>query len=115
MDLLQKVKLILAVVQTKITSTGYHLLDRPENLETITALNFSHADIKKVLLELKPEDYYQGPLPDEMGNGLDMWVFGKVIKGLEIYIKFTMGRDKERVLLISFHKAKKRIKFPFRV
>jgi hypothetical protein len=105
----------LAIAQPKITSIGYHMLDRTKNLETTTALNFSRADIKKVLLELKPEDYSQGPLSDEIGSGEDMWVFGKTIQNRNIYIKLTKGRDNLKVLLISFHEEERPMQYPFRV
>ena len=111
---LNNVKTFLAVVQKKIPLKGYFLLKRDKNLETILDLNFSNRDIERTLLELGATDYSEGPKPDELGGGQDMWVFGKTIKGKEIYIKITAGRDNDRILVISFHKAERKMNYPFR-
>ena|ERR1019366_4510460 len=112
---LKSINTFLGIVQPKLTTHGFYMLTRPKNLKTLLDLNFSSADVKKTLLELKAQDYSQGPLPDKLGAGLDMWVFGKKIQNREIYIKITKGRENERVLLISFHEADGPMRYPFRV
>jgi hypothetical protein len=80
-------------------------LDRtnPKNTHTLLALELKHADIKKILRELKPEGYSQGPLPDKLYHNSDMWVFGKIIKKQEVYIKIQLGSPDSQVICISFH------------
>jgi hypothetical protein len=115
MTTLHTVKLFVAMVQKKITERGYFMLKRDKNTETLVELNFDSSDVERTLLEIKAQDYSQGPLPDEIGGGQDMWVFGKTIQGKEIYIKITQGRDKQRALVISFHKAERKMTYPFRL
>jgi hypothetical protein len=38
-------------------------------------------------------------------GGADMWIFGKTIKGQEVYIKITLGFAGAQVICISFHVA----------
>lgn len=37
-------------------------------------------------------DYSEGPIVDALNNQGEMWVFGKDVKGNEIYIKITLGK-----------------------
>ena len=57
-------------------------------------------------------DYSQGPIPDKLQGGADLWVFGKIVKGKEIYIKITMGIKGAQVICISFHIAEHRMSYP---
>ena len=43
-----------------------------------------------------------------------MWVVGKDVKGHEIYIKISLGRDNWQTICISFHIAEYRMKYPFK-
>lgn len=36
-------------------------------------------------------DYSEGPITDELNKHGEMWVFGKDVKGTEVYIKISMG------------------------
>lgn len=101
--------------QQKITNSGYFLLKRAKNLETLIELNLDSSDIKQELLKLELKDYSQGPLPDELGAGMEMWVFGRIIKNKEVYIKVTEGRPDDRGLVISFHIAERSMRYPFRI
>jgi hypothetical protein len=38
-----------------------------------------------VLRELQVADYYEGPKRETLYGGADMWIFGKTIKGQEVY------------------------------
>ena len=77
-------------------------------------LEISPNDRKKVLRELKLVNYAEGPLPDKLNSGTDMWVFGKMVKGKEIYIKITMGTENAQTICISFHIAEHKITYPFK-
>jgi hypothetical protein len=50
---------------------------------------------------------------DDRGKN-DMWVFGRVIKKKQVYIKITMGFKGASVLCISFHLAEHELNFPLK-
>lgn len=39
-----------------------------------------------IIKEIETEDYSQGPIIDTLNRLGDMWVFGKDVKGHEVYI-----------------------------
>jgi hypothetical protein len=58
-----KVVLFLTLMKTAAASQ-FILARRKTNLDTLARLGLSHADAKERVLELMPEDYVSGPLPD---------------------------------------------------
>ncbi len=90
--------------------------NRQKNTQTIADLEIRVADVKAILSNLTARDYSQGPLPDSMfGGGAEMWVFGRDIKGREVYIKITLGTPNNPVICISFHFSEHPMKYPLRV
>ncbi|HBE42585.1 MAG TPA: toxin [Bacteroidales bacterium] len=89
-------------------------VDRDCNIQTLADLEIRPVDRKRILENLKTSDYSQGPLRDSLYHGSDMWVFGKVIKGQEVYIKISMGLPGQQVICISFHVAKHKMNYPFK-
>lgn len=45
----------------------------------------------------------QGPVVDELNKLGEMWVFGKDVKGREIYIKIMLGGVGCQTICVSFH------------
>ena len=86
--------------------------DRGKNTQTLLNLEITKDFRNEVLRTLVVEDYSEGPLPEELYYGADMWVFGKVVKGKEIYVKITMGITGAQVICISFHIAEHPINYP---
>jgi hypothetical protein len=89
--------------------------DRGKNTQTLLDLEITKDFRNKVLESLVAEDYSEGPLPEKLHRGSEMWVFGKQVKGKEIYIKITMGITGTPVICISFHIAEYPIKYPLRI
>jgi hypothetical protein len=88
--------------------------DRGKNAQTLADLEFRPTFRKKVIEELEIIDFSQGPLPENWFGSREMWVFGKQVKGNEIYIKITMGLEASGTICISFHKAEYPMKYPFK-
>jgi hypothetical protein len=88
--------------------------ERGKNAQALADLELRPSDRKKVLEDLKVEDYCQGPLEETLYKGADMWVFGRVIKKKQVYIKITMGIKGTSVLCISFHVAEHELTFPLK-
>jgi len=89
--------------------------DRQKNTQTLSDLEISVNDVKEILTDLALEDYSEGPLPETYYGGSEMWVFGKVIKSYEIYIKITLGLPSNATICISFHVAEFPMTYPLRV
>lgn len=77
--------------------------DRQKNMDTTTALELTMRKKMDILMNLKADDYSDGPLDDTLNRIANMWVFGKTIKGREVYIKISMGRPNDSTICISFH------------
>jgi hypothetical protein len=91
-----------------------YLDKRPKNLQTLLDLEILPNERLEILKALQVKDYSQGPLQEDLYNGADMWVFGKVVKKQEVYIKITMGTPDRQVICISFHIAEHAINYPLK-
>ena len=87
---------------------------RPKNIQTLLALDIIPSQRTEALKCLQVKDYSEGPLPEKLYEGSDMWVFGKMVKGKEVYIKITMGFAGAQVICISFHIAEHAMKYPLK-
>jgi hypothetical protein len=67
------------------------------------------------ILSLSPTDYIGGPKPDKNRPG-QVWEFGKIITGMEIYIGLKIARtDKVQIAkCLSFHLAEHALRFPLK-
>ncbi len=88
--------------------------DRGKNLQTLTELNITSNDRIEIIKTIKVEDYSSGPIVDTLNKMGDLWVFGKDVKGNEIYIKISLGVPNSRTICISFHKAEHKMSYPFK-
>jgi hypothetical protein len=103
----------------KVKMAIYEVLFRDDrtskkNTKALLALDIKPNDRKQILRDLVYEDYYQGPLDDDLYGISSMWVFGKKLKGKEIYIKISMGSENSSVICISFHEAEYEMTYPFK-
>ena len=78
---------------------------RSKNAQALLDLDIRPFERRQILLDLQVSDYCEGPLPEKLYGSSEMWVFGKIIKGKEVYIKITLGLKDLPVICISFHIA----------
>lgn len=88
--------------------------DRGKNLQTLASLEISPTYRKQVVLNLETEDYSDGSIVDTLNKMGEMWIFGKDIKGEEVYIKITLGKPNNSTICISFHIAEYKMSYPFK-
>ena len=88
--------------------------DRGKNAQTLIDLELRPIERKAVLENLQNKDYSEGSLAEKLYGGTDMWVFGKMIKKKEIYIKISMGIANSQVICISFHLAQHKMNYPLK-
>lgn len=88
--------------------------DRGKNSRALADLEITPSFREQILKELDIEDYSEGPLEEKLYGGAEMWVFGKIIKAQEVYIKISFGAPGASVLCISFHVAEHKMNFPLK-
>ena len=88
--------------------------DRGKNLQTLATLEINTTFRKQVILNIEPEDYVEGPIVDTLNKVGEMWVFGKDVKGHEVYIKIMLGQPNCSTICISFHIAERKMNYPFK-
>ena len=109
------VKSFLQELKQIIKVWGIIFSNRPKNsIQNLADLSITAKMREEIIQELKVEDYSEGPLEETQQGGTEMWVFGKTIKGEQIYIKLTISKITEGAICISFHKAEFLMEFPFK-
>jgi ribosomal protein S9 len=88
--------------------------DRGKNLATLQKLEIVPSFRTVVIENLRVEDYVQGPVVDELNKLGEMWVFGKDVKGREVYIKVMISGVTSQTICISFHIAEHPLIYPFK-
>lgn len=88
--------------------------DRGKNTQALAELEISPTYRETVIKEIVVEDYSEGPIVDTLNKYGEMWVFGKDVKKQEVYIKIALGHPNSSTICISFHKAERPIKYPFK-
>ena len=87
--------------------------DRGKNAQALINLEITPKYRDSVIINLEVEDYSEGPVIDTLYRFGEMWVFGKDVKGQEVYIKITLGKGSS-ALCISFHIAERPMNYPFK-
>jgi len=88
--------------------------DREKNQQALLDLEIAPTKRLEVIKKLTSDDFVEGPLPDTLNKGPEMWVFGKTIKKKNVYIKVTMGYPNSSVICISFHIAERKLIYAFK-
>ncbi|MCK9422087.1 MAG: toxin [Bacteroidales bacterium] len=117
MGSVDEVRLFLEQLNTKFILLGdpVSFENREKNHEALAELDIRPTDREKYIRNLKVEDYYSGPNPDDCNpDGPPYFEFGLNIKGNEVYIKLTLGYPNKRINCISFHIAERPITYPFK-
>jgi hypothetical protein len=85
------IEAILLSVRDCIDNKRLILINRDKNTETMLKLGFTKINVFEEIRKLEYTDYSSGPERDrdKKFEG-EFWIFGKEIKGLEIYIKFKL-------------------------
>jgi hypothetical protein len=88
---------------------------RNKNSEALLSLEITPNKRREIIESLQVEDYSQGPLDDTLYGIASMWVFGKLVKGTEVYIKISLGKFNSQVICISFHDAEATMNYPYKM
>ncbi|MEK6782075.1 MAG: toxin [Bacteroidota bacterium] len=88
--------------------------DRGKNAQTLADLEITPMQRETIVKELQVNDFSEGPIADTLYKTTGMWVFGKMVKQVEVYIKITMGEFGGNPICISFHTAEKAMTYPYK-
>jgi len=98
----------------------FSLVPRRNKFKTPLSLGLTVENCRQEILKLEVADYSCGPERDYDREG-DIWVFGKEINGIEVYIKLKIfavfrndGNREEHLKCISFHEAETTLRYPHR-
>lgn len=103
--------------QFNIKTQVYGILfrdDRSKNNNALLELDITQLQRELIVKSLLPQDYVDGPVIDELNKQKEMWVFGKDVKGHDVYIKISLGYQNGQTICISFHIAEHPLKYPFK-
>ena len=92
-----------------------YLNDRGKNTQTWLDLELSQNDLTKHIEKLSVSNYSGCADGESMHGGSIMWVFGKIIKTHEIYIKITIGDFNKAPICISFHFSEGPMSYPYQI
>jgi hypothetical protein len=88
--------------------------DRGKNQKALEELDIIPSYRRIIIESLTVSDYVSGPIVDELNRLGEMWVFGKDVKGREVYIKIMLGMSNCQTICISFHIAEHPLVYPFK-
>lgn len=109
-----EVKLFLNELHQKMKIWGIIFVGRDKNTQTLADLEITPLHRESVLRDLKIDDYCEGPIPNTQFGTKDMWVFGKMVKQKEIYIKIALNSEGLKSICISFHIAEFPLQYPLK-
>ena len=112
-EFLQEVK--NTITKRGNTDYGWRLVKRSETMNCLAELELDFGDVRDLILQLLVTDYCEGPVNDRNMPG-DLWVFGKVVAGKEVYIKLKLATfgSLKLVRVVSFHLAKESLCYPYK-
>ncbi|MBF0563715.1 MAG: type II toxin-antitoxin system MqsR family toxin [Nitrospirae bacterium] len=111
----KRVREFLMVFKQIADRRGIDVVPRRVNNQTLADIGLTKKNRYYEILSLSVQDYCRGPLVDDSGMKGEVWVFGKSIENVTIYIKLKIAEIEEKPHIakcISFHEAKHPLKFP---
>ena len=110
----ETVEKFLAAFHEKYKIYQIYFINRTKNIKALSELDITPAYREEVIKTITAEDYTEGPIIDTLNQLGELWVFGKNVKGVEVYIKISLGRPDNRTICISFHPAEHPMTYPFK-
>lgn len=112
-ELKQKIRKFLMEFKEIVLKRGLDVIPRKENIDALAELGLTRKNRVDEIMILSVEDYCSGPEPDNDRPGY-VWIFGKQINGINVYIKLKTAEAGEQKIAkcLSFHKAQYPLCFP---
>jgi hypothetical protein len=90
-----------------------------KNKSTLLTLGYDWNTVVQEIVTLSAENYSEGPI-EEIGTINFVWIFGKIIKNQEVYIKIkligmnNLGEEIDTVYCMSFHFSEECLIYPYK-
>lgn len=98
--------------------SNFHFRHRDKNKETLLKLGYYPSHVKDEISQLTYKNYCSGPEQNRSSSGNQkgsIWVFGKKINNLDIYIKLHLiPFGTNQCICVSFHESEQELVFPYR-
>jgi hypothetical protein len=105
----------LKSLRVTIGAGTFSLVNREKNNAFMLKAGMTYDDMFDALRELSVNDYIEGPMPDDINQEHQVWVFGARHMGFDIYIKVKVfliaGIDHGKA--IAFHEAEYPLKYKY--
>ncbi len=88
--------------------------EREKNRKALAELDITNVDRVAIIKTITVKDYSEGPIKNMLNRFGDLWVFGKDVKGQEVYIKICYGVPNMSTICVSFHVAEFPMKYPYK-
>lgn len=110
----ESVRSFLRSFKRLMRSHQFYVIPKQENIQALIDLGLTVRNRGDELLSLSVLEYCYGPIPDHDRPGY-VWVFGKEIRSVEIYIKLKIVETEyqTQALCLSFHPAARPLQYPF--
>lgn len=106
---------LLQEIHEQIRKYGILFINgRDKNRQTLANLGIMAAQQREIIDRIQADDYCGGPDPDERYPWKSVSVFGATFRGVELYVKFSVGVDKTPVVCLSFHEAEYPMRYAFK-
>jgi len=105
----------------ELAKTALNVWPREVNTQALLDMKLTFSDRAHIILSLSVDDYSSGPMRDLRRAG-DVWIFGKTVNCIEIYIKLKVveyqsldtNTTVRQAACISFHPAREPLEYPFK-
>lgn len=110
-----EVECFLLQLKDKIRIFDVAFRPRDKNIAALAEIDILPIERIEYLNKLTTNNYYTGPNQDTHDTYKpEYYEFGIEIKGLEVYIKISLGLTNKAVDCMSFHIAERPITYPFK-
>lgn len=104
----ERERAILAVREA-VAAGRVHVIRRRRHRHVFARLRLAHDGMLDALRRLEAHHVRAGPMRDHHDGTRDVWVFGPVVEGIEMYVKVAIGRTEPagapHAVVWSFHPA----------
>ena len=119
MATLNEVVSFLNLFKSCIKLGHFSVKNREKNIQALIDLGITALERKEILFGLIPENFVDGPKPDDTDYTKEIWEFGKTMGDKDVYIKLRVIKVPNRRNLYfstiwSFHPAEYPMKYPLR-
>ncbi|ABO48579.1 hypothetical protein Dred_0029 [Desulforamulus reducens MI-1] len=117
----EEIEKYLELVRLFIVEDKVDFIKGSDEKYTLGKLGISITDAFEMVKDLDVKNYYRGPSPDHRYPSQQVWEFGipeifedEIPPHRDLYVKLTFRNTRGDLLMMSFHKARDLITYPYK-